>query len=203
MIFLIFNIFIYLLLAGLIGAAAGWLMRNLQAQRGEEEAARAVADAKSKLPQMESMLRSRDEQVAKLKIQFAEAGNELKAQTQALGTMEKENQLLQRKLARYKRDADASQSNAVIDFADVAHAQSAEPAQRADEGQLACMNEELEGLRERLRAAERDARWSAQELEAEQQKVRQMASERELQHRSLHVLNQQLELERNRRAAAG
>ena len=92
MIFLIFNIFIYLLLAGLIGAAAGWLMRNLQAQRGEEEAARAVADAKSKLPQMESMLRSRDEQVAKLKIQFAEAGIELKAQTQALGTMEKENQ---------------------------------------------------------------------------------------------------------------
>lgn len=126
MIFLIFNIFIYLLLAGLIGAAAGWLLRNLQAQR-------------------------RDEQLNNLKFQFAETSRELKALAQAPVTLNEENQQLQRELARYKRDV----------------------------------------------------RRAVRELAAEQQKVRQMESERELQHRSLHVLNQQLELERNRRAAAG
>ena len=151
MIFLIFNIFIYLLLASLIGAAAGWLLRNLQAQRREEAATLAVADARSKLPQMETLLRGRDEQLTKLKSQFAEVSSELKALAQAPNTLEEENQQLQRELTRYKRDA----------------------------------------------------RWATRALEAEQQKVRQMASERELQHRSLHVLNQQLELERNRRAAAG
>lgn len=151
MIFLIFNIFIYLLLASLIGAAAGWLLRNLQAQRREEEATLAVADARSKLPQMETLLRGRDKQMTKLKSQFAEVSSELKALAQAPNTLEEENQQLQRELTRYKRDA----------------------------------------------------RRATRALEAEQQKVRQMASERELQHRSLHVLNQQLELERNRRAAAG
>ena len=151
MIFLIFNIFIYLLLASLIGAAAGWLRRNLQAQRREEEATLAVADARSKLPQMETLSRGRDEQLTKLKSQFAEVSSELKALAQAPNTLEEENQQLQRELTRYKRDA----------------------------------------------------RRATRALEAEQQKVRQMASERELRHRSLHVLNQQLELERNRRAAAG
>ena len=64
MIFLIAKIFVYLLLAGFVGAAAGWLTRNLQAQRSDENASRAVNDAKSKMPQLESLLRGRDEQVA-------------------------------------------------------------------------------------------------------------------------------------------
>ena len=117
---------------------------------GKEEATLAVADARSKLPQMETLLRGRDEQLTKLKSQFAEVSSELRRWLR-LEHPGRENQQLQRELTRYKRDA----------------------------------------------------RRATRALEAEQQKVRQMASERELQHRSLHVLNQQLELERNRRAAAG
>ena len=100
---------------------------------------------------METLLRGRDEQLNKLKSQFAEVSRELKALAQAPCALKEENQQLQRELTRYKRDA----------------------------------------------------RRATRALEAEQQKVRQMAFERELQHRSLHVLNQQLELQRNRRAAAG
>jgi IMP dehydrogenase/GMP reductase len=62
-IYLIFKMFVYLILAGGIGGPAGWLLRNLQAQQSEEKARRVVTDAKSKVPQLESLLRGRDEQV--------------------------------------------------------------------------------------------------------------------------------------------
>ena len=64
--------FVYLVLAGAIGVAAGWLLRNLQAQQSEEMARRQVHDAKSKMPQLESLLRGRDEQITKLKEEIRE-----------------------------------------------------------------------------------------------------------------------------------
>ena len=65
MIFLLLNMFVYLVLAAAIGGAAGWFWRNLQAQQTDEAALRQVNDAKSKVPQLESFLRARDEQLAK------------------------------------------------------------------------------------------------------------------------------------------
>lgn len=63
MIFLIAKIFVYMLLALAAGAAAGWLWRHRQAAQQEGALERALMDARSRLPQMETALRSRDERI--------------------------------------------------------------------------------------------------------------------------------------------
>jgi len=62
-IFLIAKIFVYMLLALAVGAAAGWLWRHQQAAQHEGSLERALMDARSRLPQMETALRSRDERL--------------------------------------------------------------------------------------------------------------------------------------------
>ena len=88
MIFLIAKMFIYLLLAAGIGFAAGWLLRNLQAQQSEEKAQRAVHDVKSKLPQLESLLRGRDDQIVRLQAEIRERRQEHKETAQALSKVQ-------------------------------------------------------------------------------------------------------------------
>lgn len=63
MIFLIAKIFVYMLLSLAAGAAAGWLWRHQQAAQQEGALERALMDARSRLPQMETALRSRDERL--------------------------------------------------------------------------------------------------------------------------------------------
>ena len=67
MIYLILNIALYLLMALICGAAAGWLARNNNALREEEELRRAVTELKDKLSQCESLLRGRDAQLNSLR----------------------------------------------------------------------------------------------------------------------------------------
>ena len=108
MIFLITKIFGYLLVAGGVGVGAGWLTRNLQAQRIEENSSRAVHDAKSKVPQLESLLRGRDEQVAKLKEQVTEARGKLNEADQELRTGEQSLREQQRETKRWQQSAEAA-----------------------------------------------------------------------------------------------
>lgn len=67
MIFLILKMFVYLLLALLAGAGAGWMLRHIAAIRQDEETQRTLADARARVPQFESLIRSRDEQISRLK----------------------------------------------------------------------------------------------------------------------------------------
>lgn len=245
MIFLLLEMFVYLVLAGGIGAGAGWLLRNLQAQKVEEAAQRAAHDAKAKLPQLESMVRSRDEQLAKVKLQFNEAKTELKQRDKSVHELEKQLRDLDREAKRWQQTAKARQAGGGDDLqlldglADVAPdatdsaatdtgtaaAEVAQLRQRlaASEQQLselqvqlveAQQNEsdhseesvlqiELDAARAEVTQLQRRLDDARQALSAEQDKVVELEREQELQNKSLMVLHQQLELERNRRAAAG
>lgn len=72
MIFLILKIFVYLLLALAAGVGAGWLLRHMMAARQEEDMQRTLADARARVPQFESLIRSRDEQIKRLKEELKE-----------------------------------------------------------------------------------------------------------------------------------
>jgi len=230
MIFLIGKIFVYLFLAGAVGGAAGWLFRNLQAQRTEESAQRAATDAKSKVPQLESLLRGRDEQIAKFKDMLAEHKSELGARDQAMHELEAQLRAQQREASRLEERAQArmqageetfedgddyelasedgsATDNMLVELSgEIARLKSeleraqAGPATNADESVLEV---EVEALRTQLATAEKDLQTAIADLEAEQLRVSELESERELQNRSLHVLHQQLELERTRRVANG
>ena len=181
MMFLVGKIFIYLFLAGAIGAVSGWLMRNLQGQRSEESASRAAHDAKSKLPQMESLLRGRDEQIAKLKAQLGELTAEAKAHAREVHALEDELQAKQGELSKaLEGQAGGVQHNPLIDTA-------GEDAESAAE--IALLQTEVDQLRA--------------QLECEGERVRDLERERDLQASSLQALNQQLELARNRQVANG
>ena len=66
MIFLILKMFVYLLLALVAGVGAGWVLRHIAAAKQEEDMQRTLADARARVPQFESLIRSRDEQIKRL-----------------------------------------------------------------------------------------------------------------------------------------
>ncbi len=229
MMFLIGKMFIYLLLAGGIGGAAGWLMRNLQAQRTEENAQRSVTDVKAKLPQLESLLRGRDEQIQKLKAEIAdrktaasEMEQELRAGEQALREQQRISERLQqtvdarksKSLTDFDMSGDVEQDTDTTDTDNLIAELSAEiarlkaelaqpapaPAADADETLLQI---ETEALRNKLVTTEGKLNAIHADLMQEQNKVSELERERELQNKSLQVLHQQLELERTRRVASG
>ena len=227
MIFLIGKIFIYLLVAGLVGALAGWLVRNLQAQRTEESAQRAAHDAKAKLPQLESLLRARDEQVTKLKGMLTEKKAEFAGYEQKMRDMEQQMRELEREARRWQERAEARQGDDLHDIDmqgdrtgdadgliaelsreitrlkdELAAAGAGTGVTRADHLQVVDAAE-VEQLRARLAEAERELELAKADLLDEQNKVLELERERELQNKSLQVLYQQLDLERTRRAANG
>lgn len=229
MIFLIGKIFVYLLLAGLVGAVAGWLFRNLQAQRSEEQAQRAANDAKAKLPQLESLLRGRDEQITKFKEMLTEKKEELSEQAQNIRDLELQLRDQEREARRWQQSAEARKQTGLDDFdldpdsdgddangliaelsqeitrlkAELASA-TAEAAltQATDHADKARVSEaDVAQLRAQLQQAEKTLAAAEADLAQEQNKVLELERERELQNRSLQVLHQQLDLERTRRVA--
>lgn len=231
MIFLIAKIFIYLLLAVIVGGVAGWLFRNLNAQRAEESANRAVNDAKSKVPQLESLLRGRDEQVTKLKDQLQEYKAQLSEQDQALRDNEQQLREQTRQANRWQQSAEAARSGTEagesIDF-DIAGNDTGDSNELIAElskeisrlktrleqaskqavsagrvGDEVLLQVEVETLRGQLATAESNLKIATADLLHEQNKVTDLERERELQNKSLQVLHQQLDLERTRRVAAG
>ncbi len=229
MIFLIGKIFIYILLAGVVGAVAGWLFRNMQAQRTEEHAQRAANDAKAKLPQLESLLRGRDEQITKLKEMLAEKKEELSEQVQNMRELEIKLRDQEREAKRWQQSAEARQGTSLDEYdlgtdgggddangliaelsqeitrlkAELASA-TAEAVLNDAAGQASASNDaEVAQLRAQLQQTEKALEAAKADLAHEQNKVLELERERELQNRSLQVLHQQLDLERTRRAANG
>ena len=225
MTFLIVKILAYLVTAGVIGFAAGWLFRNLQGQKVAEQAQRSVHDAKSKVPQLESLLRGRDDQIKKLKEEAKEYREALKAKDQEVADKERELMEQKRETNKYKQSQEAKKefsfdgddeddaSDLIAELsreitslkAELKVAEATTTGASLTEPQLdtAVFETEITALRDetiRLKDALQDA---SANLEREQSTVAELERERELQNKSLKVLHQQLELERSRKAANG
>ena len=84
MIFLVFKIFVYLVVALFMGAAGGWLLRNLAATRHEESLNRQLIEARGRVPQLESQLRGQNEVASQLKVQVKEKEDQVGELNQAL-----------------------------------------------------------------------------------------------------------------------
>jgi chromosome segregation ATPase len=226
MTFLIFKIFVYLLLALGVGLVAGWLIRNLQAQKSEESAQRAMHDAKAKLPQLESMIRSRDDKSTKLKKELDDTKNVAKQMQQELRQLEVKLRDAERDAKRWQQAADAKKTAGVdtLELDDTGeHADDqliAELSQeitrlksQVDQANRQAMQfrpdddglsqTELDALQLQFANARRELKSVANELKLERDRVVELERERELQNKSLQVLHQQLELERSRRTASG
>ena len=152
MMFLILKMFAYLVLAAAIGLGAGWLLRNLQAQQREEQARRSVTDAKSKLPQLESLLRGRDDQITKLKGEIKERRQENKDLLDEIKNAEKSLLEQRRETNKWKQSAE---SKAPLDSA-LSDEKSDESNEAADDNGsnadeiIAELSQEISALRARL-----------------------------------------------------
>lgn len=250
MIFLILKMFVYLLLSLLAGAGAGWILRHLAAARQEEDMQRTLADARARVPQFESLIRSRDEQISRLKddlkekdaringlvVEARDADNALKEKTRELKALAaQQDTLADLSAADRPASPDVLSGGEVLDFgADDAHRAAvarlekelaAARAQAADamaeataaEAEVITLKaalsraggvptaaagdhaETIADLETRLAQKTMDYERLARDLEVEQRRVMELERERELQNKSLRVLHQQLELEREKR----
>lgn len=118
MTFLIAKIFIYLIVAGAVGFGAGWLLRNLQAQKHTEASSRAMHDAKSKLPQLESLLRGRDEQLQRTRDELVELKNQSKERAEQLKQAQHELREQTAEAERLKASAQARTGGSEMNLED-------------------------------------------------------------------------------------
>ncbi len=245
MIYLILKIFAYLLLAVIMGFGAGWLTRNILAQKREEELGRTVTEARARVPQFESLMRTRDEQVQRLRDELAERDgrladmtdavkskeDELRAKSRELKTLTARNETLldddaedylggngdepagtvpaadnaesaqlREEVARLSRELEQAQAEAADALAEAAAAEAELNRLRAEAPADArpSATADVEELQARLRQQAEEQERLNRALDLEQRKVVELERERELQNKSLQVLHQQLELERER-----
>lgn len=218
MIYLVMKMFVYLAVAVGTGFGAGWLTRNLDAKNKEEELQRTLTETKARLPQFESLMRSRDEQLkslgAEVKDKDARIG-ELHGQVdnQAKLFTQTKQQLknAQHQLAATDGHAGASASTASELDTELSEVDASVNADGGGDvaGSSSAMEEvlrsEVHELESRLRQTSADQDRLSKALEQEKRAVAELRGERELQNRSLQVLHQQLELagENAKQAASG
>lgn len=259
MIYLIMKMFLYLLVALVAGGAAGWLLRNIAALRKEDELNKSLAEARGRVPQFESLLRSRDELVKQLRLDLKTQEAKSSDLQVSLSTQERDmrekSRALSKAVARNEalegagvsNDSDGSdESGKLLEAgyeAEVQPAAADDQAHSAEDNQtIGALLDDIESLRTELKTAnaatanavaeaaaaeaelsqgdaaqqndtlvqqvqELQAQLAEKEaeqerlsnrLESEQRKLTQLERERELQNKSLQVLHQQLELERER-----
>ena len=221
MIYLVMKMFIYLAVAVGTGFGAGWLTRNLDAKNKEEELQRTLTETKARLPQFETLMRSRDEQLKTLRAEvkdkdarigelYAQVGN----QAQTLKQTNRQLNNAQHQLAAIGEDAGVSESESAPSELDTELSEvDMTPGQTDGGGDVAAASSAMEEvLRTEVHELESRLRQTAGEhdrlnkaLEHEKRKVAELQRERELQNRSLQVLHQQLELaeENGKHAASG
>ena len=284
MIYLILKMFFYLLLALLAGGAAGWILRHIMAAKQDEDMQRTLADARARVPQFESLIRSRDEQINRLKDELKDkdvringlvedvraAENDAKDKERALKqhiaqheTLEdladadsagdagqllnndgspvadpaaeasvmggetldigpsgasvsaEADPALQAQVIRLEKELRAARSQAADATAEAAAAEAevltlkselskaeAAAGSAAASGDTSAVNDEAKRLvaelEARLAQKTMDYERLARDLEVEKRRVTELERERELQNKSLQVLHQQLELEKER-----
>ena len=229
MIYLVMKMFIYLAVAVGTGFGAGWLTRNLDAKNKEEELQRTLTETKARLPQFETLMRSRDEQLKTLRAEvkdkdarIGELHGQVDNQAKLFTQTKQQLKNAQHQLAATGGDADAPESastaselDSELSEVDISGGQPLDYASvNADvggdvAGSSSAMEEvlrsEVHDLESRLRQTSADQDRLSKALEQEKRAVAELRGERELQNRSLQVLHQQLELagENAKRAASG
>ncbi|MCZ6708817.1 MAG: hypothetical protein O7B25_00475 [Gammaproteobacteria bacterium] len=230
MIYLVMKMFIYLAVALGAGFGAGWLTRNLNAEKSEEQLKRTLTETKARLPQFESLMRSRDQQLKTLheEVKHKEARiGELHAQVDNQEkTLKQTNRQLknaQRRLATIGEGADALESQAAasraddtlsevdmtggqpLDYASVDADGGSSDVAAASSAMEEVLRSEVHELESRLRQTVVEQDRLSKALGQEKRMVAELRRERELQNRSLLVLHQQLELadENGKQAASG
>ncbi len=264
MIYLIMKMFLYLLVALVAGSAAGWLLRNVAAIRKEDELNKSLAEARGRVPQFESLLRSRDELVKQLRMDLKTQEAKSSDLQESLNTQEREmrekSRALSKAVARNEAlegvsvTGDSDESGTLIEAGDETEVHrepvaDEEPHSAEDNQTIGALLDDIERLRDELKTAntatanavaeaaaaeaelalhhqgdsadgsdallkqvaELQAQLAEKEaeqerlsntLENEQRKLAELERERELQNKSLQVLHQQLELERERNQKA-
>ena len=213
MIFLLSKIFVYLVLAAVIGAFAGWLLRNLKAQQREESAQRELSDMQAQMSQVESLLRGRDEQLSKMKLELNTRLQETSHNGDRVSDLERELSEQKREVEKWRERAQLAQAAELLDGVfdhdvgeddDVNEVISAlsqeiidlkqklETQQQAvpvDDNRVDEMNQRVAELEKQLVSAE-------EALKQERVMRSDLERERELQNQSLKVLHRQLKLDR-------
>jgi len=217
-IYLIAKIFVYLLFALGLGVAAGWLWRNLQAAGREASVERALMDARSRLPQMDTALRQSEQRLQAALVELRSREDELAGQSDALAARDRAVADLERACAelRERQDAgdraDSGGQPRVEDNSLELHPGDAsapavaadaplEPTSKVDPA----VEEERRELQAALAATREELERAERALTSERRRVDELNQERELQKRSLEALEQQLEMAResHARAASG
>ena len=206
MIYLILKIFWYLLTALLAGFASGWLFRNLLAVKQEELQQNTLNDARSKLPQFESQLRGSGRRLKNLEDDLSRKTQQIQDLMDAANVKERALLKKSRELQRLTQpsSADVGKTRRVrvaelekdLERAVQAMRQAEANAlvNTTDADRDSCQVTEL-GIR--LRQQSQDFERLSRSLEQERRKVVELKRERALQHKSLTVLHQQLEHERD------
>lgn len=126
MIYLIMKMFVYLAVALLAGFGAGWLTRNLMAAKKEDELHRTVSETKSRVPQFESLMRTRDEQMKTLRqelkekdARIGELHEEMDAQDKTLKDKDRELKSANNRLASFDIEDDSDTAGADTELSEV------------------------------------------------------------------------------------
>jgi len=126
-IYLIMKMFVYLAVALAAGFGAGWLTRNLVAAKNEDELQRTLSETKSRLPQFESLMRTRDEQMKTLRqevkdkdARIGELHEEMGMQDKTLKERDRELKNAENRLASFDtNDADQAGPDADTELSEV------------------------------------------------------------------------------------
>lgn len=229
MTFLILKIFLYLMLAGAIGFGAGWLLRNVQSQRSEARSRLEAQAATSKVPQLESLLKSQDDQIKSLEEVLQTHRREIHAKDAALDEKARALKEKQLELKRHVENSPGTQDLAFnktdsvaldavqrvdLDADDEANLLITElsreivslKAERKglqeaghEQAQVEVVSTESDALQCRIADLSQALDIAQEDLERERAAVTALESERALQNRSLKLLHQQLQHERSSR----
>ena len=210
MIYLVSQIFFYLAIAMVTGVVTGWLLAQLRRRSELAAVGSQVSQLRRDIARRDEALVAAEHRVTELTAQveepkvspaLAEIAAQLRAQCDAQAAQLKELQLDQARVLQEHSAARAGEeaSNNLItalhtEIARLRHELQTNVATNPKQAEaLELANKELEGrLIRKLSEVDR----LEQALAAEERRVRELERERELQNKSLHVLHQQLEMER-------
>ncbi len=210
MIYLVSQIFFYLAIAMVTGVVTGWLLAQLRRRSELAAVGSQVSQLRRDIARRDELLVAAEHRVAELAAQveepkvspaLAEITAQLRTQCDAQSAQLKALQLDQARVLQEHSAARAGEeaSNNLItalhtEIARLRHELQTNVAMNPKQAEaLELANRELEGrLIRKLSEVDR----LEQALAAEERRVRELERERELQNKSLHVLHQQLEMER-------
>ena len=210
MIYLVSQIFFYLAIAMMTGVVTGWLLAQLRRRSELATVGSQVSQLRRDVARRDEALVAAEHRVAELAAQveepkvspaLAEITAQLRTQCDAQSAQLKALQLDQARVLQEHSAARAGEeaSNNLItalhtEIARLRHELQSNVAMNPKQAEaLELANRELEGrLIRKLSEVDR----LEQALAAEERRVRELERERELQNKSLHVLHQQLEMER-------